>query len=436
MKRFDRLDLLPEGQDMVAGIDMTGGFYRLFQTSAPFPGCAFLLCLRGSCRVKIHLTCCDLKEGSMAIIFPGVFFQIQEQSKDCRFIFVGFSKKLIEGAKLFSYTVEYTPYIFERPVIEMKKDVYELFRDSIRLLIRRRKIKEEMSGMQISLIYTQLLLSLGSVYKKRGEEEDSPRYNRNQEIVKELVRIIVQYYKTERNVSFYAEKLHLKDTHFETVHGLDAPGQHSSAYDLAVLSRAIIHGEPEFYHMYSEKSLTWNGITQQNRNGLLWDKTMNVDGLKTGHTSGAGFNLIASAVDGQRRLIAVVMGADSAKGREEEARKLLRWGQQNFTTVQILHRGKKVGTERIWYGDKENIDLGTEQEFWMVLPKAEIPHIKAKYTLDGKELTAPISAHQRVGEIELYDRDKQVAHWPLVTLESVGEGSMFSRLSDYFHHKA
>ncbi len=84
----------------------------------------------------------------------------------------------------------------------------------------------------------------------------------------------------------YAEKLHLQDTHFETVHGLDAPGQHSSAYDLAVLSRAIIHGEPDFYHMYSEKSLTWNGITQQNRNGLLWDKTMNVDGLKTGHTSG------------------------------------------------------------------------------------------------------------------------------------------------------
>ncbi len=68
---------------------------------------------------------------------------------------------------------------------------------------------------------------------------------------------------------------------------------------------------------------------------------MNVDGLKTGHTSGAGFNLIASAVDGQRRLIAVVMGADSPKGREDQARKLLHWGQQNFDTVQILHNGKK-----------------------------------------------------------------------------------------------
>jgi len=234
----------------------------------------------------------------------------------------------------------------------------------------------------------------------------------------------------------YVSKLGLKDTHFETVHGLDAPGQHSSAFDLAVLSRAIIHGEPDFYHMYSEKSLTWNGITQNNRNGLLWDKNLNVDGLKTGHTATAGFNIIASAVDGKRRLIAVVMGAESSKGREEQARKLLHWGQQNFDTVQILHTGKKVGTERIWYGDKEHINLGTDQDFWLALPKAEVPKIKAKYVMDKKELDAPIAAHQRVGEIELYDGDKIVAHWPLVTLESVGKGGMFSRLSDWMHHKS
>ena len=108
---------------------------------------------------------------------------------------------------------------------------------------------------------------------------------------------------------------------------------------------------------------------------------MNVDGLKTGHTSGAGFNLIASAVDGQRRLIAVVMGADSAKGREEEARKITALGAAKlYYGANFAPWEEKVGTERIWYGDKENIDLGTEQEFWMVLPKAEIPHIKAKYT--------------------------------------------------------
>ncbi|CAH6158896.1 D-alanyl-D-alanine carboxypeptidase DacD, partial [Klebsiella oxytoca] len=233
----------------------------------------------------------------------------------------------------------------------------------------------------------------------------------------------------------YVEKLHLQDTHFETVHGLDAPGQHSSAYDLAVLSRAIIHGEPDVYHMYSQKSLTWNGITQQNRNGLLWDKTMNVDGLKTGHTSGAGFNLIASAVDGQRRLIAVVMGADSPKGREQQAAKLLHWGQQNFDTVQVLQDGKQAGVERIWYGDKEQIKLGTDQDFWLALPKSEVSRIKAKYVLDNKVLEAPIAAHQRVGEISLYDGDKVVAHWPLVTLESVGKGGVLSRFSDYLHQK-
>lgn len=232
----------------------------------------------------------------------------------------------------------------------------------------------------------------------------------------------------------YVQKLHLRDTHFETVHGLDAPGQHSSAWDLAVLSRAIIHGEPQFYHMYSEKSLTWNGITQQNRNGLLWDKSLNVDGLKTGHTSGAGFNIVASAVDGQRRLISVIMGADSPKGREEQARKLLHWGQQNFDTVQVLRQGQKVGSERIWFGDKKQVAVGTGQDFWLALPKSEVPFIKAKYTPTNKDLQAPMAAHQQVGEIALYERDKVIAHWPLFTLESVGKGGVFSRLNDWFHH--
>lgn len=234
----------------------------------------------------------------------------------------------------------------------------------------------------------------------------------------------------------YAARLNLRDTHFETVHGLDAPGQHSSAYDLAVLSRAIIHGEPDFYHMYSEKSLTWNGITQQNRNGLLWDKTLNVDGLKTGHTSGAGFNLIASGVYGQRRLIAVVMGADSPKGREEQARKLLQWGQQNYDTVQILQKGKQVGRERVWYGDRAEVRLGTNVDFWQALPKADMARIRAKYTLNVKELEAPLEAGTTVGEIALYDGDVIISHLPLVTLEAVEKGSILSRLADYFHHKS
>lgn len=233
----------------------------------------------------------------------------------------------------------------------------------------------------------------------------------------------------------YVQKLHLNDTHFETVHGLDAPGQHSSAYDLAVLSRAIIHGEPSFYQMYSVKTLSWNGITQNNRNGLLWDKSLNVDGLKTGHTSGAGFNLIASSVNGNQRLIAVVMGADSSKGREDQARKLLTWGQQNFQTVEVMHKGQKVGDERVWYGDKSSVQVGTDQDHWMVLPKDELKNIKAKYSVTQPTLEAPLQAGSTIGQITLYDKDKVLAQWPLVVLNSVEKGGMFSRLSDWVHLK-
>ena len=233
----------------------------------------------------------------------------------------------------------------------------------------------------------------------------------------------------------YVNALGLKNTHFQTVHGLDADGQYSSARDMALIGQALIRDVPNEYSIYKEKEFTFNGIRQLNRNGLLWDKTMNVDGLKTGHTSGAGFNLIASAVDGQRRLIAVVMGADSPKGREQQAAKLLHWGQQNFDTVQVLQKGQKVGTERIWYGDKEQIKLGTDQDFWLALPKAEVSRIKAKYVLDKKDLEAPIAANQRVGEISLYDGDKVVGHYPLVTLESINKGGVFSRMSDYLHHE-
>lgn len=236
-------------------------------------------------------------------------------------------------------------------------------------------------------------------------------------------------------MNHYVDQLGLHDTHFETVHGLDAPGQHSSAYDLAVLSRAIIHGEPQFYHMYSERSLTWNGITQQNRNGLLWDKSLNVDGLKTGHTETAGFNIIASSVLGQRRLIAVIMGGLSSKGREEQARKLLHWGQDNFDTVQVLQKGKPIGSEHIWYGDKANINVGSDQDVFLALPKSEVPNIKAKYVLSKQDMEAPLAANAQVGEIQLFDGDKLISHWPLVNLTPVEKGGLFSRLGDFISRK-
>ncbi|NIF20470.1 serine-type D-Ala-D-Ala carboxypeptidase DacD [Pantoea sp. Acro-835] len=236
-------------------------------------------------------------------------------------------------------------------------------------------------------------------------------------------------------MNYYVQKLGLQNTHFETVHGLDAPGQFSSALDIAKISRAIINGEPEFYAMYSEKTLSWNGINQNNRNGLLWDNSLHVDGLKTGHTETAGFNIVASnVVDGQR-LIAVVMGGKSSKGREEQARKLLVWGQSNFTTVQLFHAGKKIGSENVWYGNPHQVDVGTAADESITVPRSEAQNIKAKYVLSGKELDAPLKAGQVIGEIQVMDKDKQIGSYPLVALNPVDKAGIVTRLIDYVKQK-
>jgi D-alanyl-D-alanine carboxypeptidase (penicillin-binding protein 5/6) len=226
-------------------------------------------------------------------------------------------------------------------------------------------------------------------------------------------------------------QLGLQNTHFETVHGLDAPGQFTTAGDLAVIARAIIMSEPAEYHMYSEKSLTWNGITQQNRNGLLWDKNLRVDGLKTGHTASAGFNIIASATEGDRRLIAVVMGGKSSKGREEQARKLLTWGLRDFDTVHLFSAGQSLGQEKVWYGDRHEVAVGSRQDQYLSLPKSETGKLKAQYVINTPRLDAPLTQGQSVGEIRISDNGKVVKTLPLVVLQPVNQGGMFSRLMDY-----
>jgi len=236
-------------------------------------------------------------------------------------------------------------------------------------------------------------------------------------------------------MNHYVQTLGLTHTHFETVHGLDAPGQHTTARDLATLSRAIINGEQDFYAMYSEKTLSYNGITQNNRNGLLWDQHLHVDGMKTGHTASAGFNIVASSIEGRHRLIAVIMGGKSAKGREEQARKLLVWGQNNFDTVQLFHAGKKIGSENVWYGNPHNVDVGTTQDIYLSLPRSEVANVMAKYVIDRQDLSAPLSAGEKIGEIQVLDKDKQLASYPLFALQPVEKAGIITRIGDYIKRK-
>ena len=151
-----------------------------------------------------------------------------------------------------------------------------------------------------------------------------------------------------------AARLGMANTHFANVTGLSAPEHYSTAADLAKLASAVITDYPEFYPLYAQKEYRYNNITQPNRNRLLWTDP-NVDGMKTGHTEAAGWCLIASAKHGERRVLAVVLGAKSDAARAAEAQKLLTWGMQAFDTVQLYQSGKTIATLRVWKGTPRGI---------------------------------------------------------------------------------
>lgn len=229
----------------------------------------------------------------------------------------------------------------------------------------------------------------------------------------------------------YVKQLGLQNTQFQTVHGLDAPGQYSSARDMALIGAALIRDVPDEYAIYKEKEYTYNNIRQTNRNGLLWDTSLNVDGIKTGHTDAAGYNLVASATEGDMRLISVVMGGHSSKGRDTESKKLLTWGFRFFETVKPLQVGKEFAAEPIWYGETDKVQLGVDKDVYLTIPRGRLKDLKASYVINDKELHAPLAKNQVVGTINFQLDDQVIEQRPLVVMNEVKEGGFFSRMIDY-----
>ncbi|WP_162063329.1 serine hydrolase [Vibrio taketomensis] len=228
----------------------------------------------------------------------------------------------------------------------------------------------------------------------------------------------------------WANSLGMKNTHFANVHGLDNPDLYSTPYDMALLGSALIRDVPDEYRIYSEKKFTYNGITQYNRNGLLWDKSMNVDGIKTGHTSNAGYSLVSSATEGKMRLVAVVMGTKNANARKTESKKLLSYGFRFFETVEPHKAGETFVEEKVWMGDKDTVALGLDQDTYVTLPRGQAKNLKASFVLE-KELEAPITKGEVVGKLYYQLDGEDIAEYPLLALEDVHQGSLFSRLWDY-----
>ena len=225
-----------------------------------------------------------------------------------------------------------------------------------------------------------------------------------------------------------AARLGMVNTRFANVTGLSAPQHYASAADLAKLAAAIVRDYPEYYPLYAQKEFRYNNITQPNRNRLLWtDPT--VDGIKTGHTEAAGWCLIASAQRGDRRVLAVVLGAASDAARAAEAQKLLNWGFQAFDTVQLYQSGKQVTTLRVWKGAVAEVPAGFLADRYLTLPKGKSD--KLALTMQADEpLMAPVARAQRVGTVKVALEGRPVAEFPLIALEDVPLASLFGRAWD------
>lgn len=229
----------------------------------------------------------------------------------------------------------------------------------------------------------------------------------------------------------WASQLGLTNSSFTNPHGLDSDSLYSTPHDIAKLGQAIIRDLPDIYPMYSETSFTYNGITQYNRNGLLRDRSMNVDGMKTGYTSGAGYSLATSATNGDMRLIAVVMGAKSQSVRESESKQLLSYGFRFYDTLMPTAAGTDIANARVWMGQKDELKVGVNRDVYLTLPKSDVNKLKAEVEYSG-DLLAPIAQDQVVGKV-LYKVDgKVVKETELVALEPVEEGGIFKRIMDWF----
>jgi D-alanyl-D-alanine carboxypeptidase (penicillin-binding protein 5/6) len=222
-----------------------------------------------------------------------------------------------------------------------------------------------------------------------------------------------------------AERLGLKDTHFVNATGLPHPQHYSSGRDLAELAAAVIRDFPGRYPLYSRREFRYNNITQSNRNRLLWaDPT--VDGMKTGYTENAGYCMVTSGKRGERRLVSVVLGAESEAGRAIESQKLLNHGFKSYDSVRLYPGRQPVLTLEVFKGASGKVGAGFLSDLHLAVPRGEGTKLKASVE-SLQPLFAPIHAGQRIGTLKLTLDDRPYREVPVVALENVPLAGVFGR---------
>lgn len=226
-----------------------------------------------------------------------------------------------------------------------------------------------------------------------------------------------------------ARRLGMTATSFRNATGMPDPAHYTTAHDLARLAGALIREFPEEYRRYySMKEFSYGGITQPNRNRLLWADP-SVDGVKTGHTDAAGYCLISSAIRNQRRLLSVVLGTASDAERASESQKLLNWGFFAYDAVTLYKKGQAVSTQRVWKGEEDQVAAGFANDFIVAVPKGQAAKLQAQL-VNQPRLMAPVQQGQAVTTLKLTLNGKPYGEYLVPALENVPLAGIFGRAFD------
>ncbi len=226
----------------------------------------------------------------------------------------------------------------------------------------------------------------------------------------------------------HAQRLGMAHSHFVNSTGLPDPDHYTTPRDIARVTAALIREFPDYYAMYKEKAFTYNGITQNNRNRLLW-RDATVDGVKTGHTEAAGYCLVSSAQRDNMRLISVVMGTASDKARARESQTLLNYGFRFFETHKLYSAGQPLTKARVWKGEREQVDLGLAEDLYVTIPRRQYKALKIRSEVKPG-LMAPLARGSKAGRLVVTLEGEPVSERPLVALQDDPEGGIWRQLTD------